>query len=104
EWGITSDSSYSFERRVDPKGVLAASARATELILQIAGGTAELEVLVAGQAPVAAVKVSLDNNRCRALLGCDIGDNEIDGILQRLGLVNSGEGWSGPSFRPDLTP
>ncbi|MFM8885791.1 MAG: phenylalanine--tRNA ligase subunit beta, partial [Chthoniobacterales bacterium] len=103
ELGISTDSSYRFERRVDPVGVLAASARATELVLQVAGGTAEPEVLVAGQAPVSAAKVSLDNNRCRGLLGCDIGDNEIDGILQRLGLVKSGEGWSVPSFRPDLT-
>ena len=103
ELGISTDSSYRFERRVDPAGVLAASARATELILQIAGGTAEPEVLVAGKAPGAAIKVSLDNNRCRALLGCDIADTEIDEILQRLGLVKSGEGWSDPSFRPDLT-
>ncbi|MFM8721054.1 MAG: phenylalanine--tRNA ligase subunit beta, partial [Chthoniobacterales bacterium] len=103
ELGISTDSSYRFERRVDPAGVLVASARAPELILQIAGGAAEPEVLVAGQAPEAAIKVSLDNNRCRALLGCDIADKEIDGLLQRLGLVKSGEGWSVPSFRPDLT-
>ncbi|MFM8788657.1 MAG: phenylalanine--tRNA ligase subunit beta, partial [Chthoniobacterales bacterium] len=38
ELGISTDSSYRFERRVDPTGVLAASARATELILQVAGG------------------------------------------------------------------
>ena len=103
ELGISTDSSYRFERRVDPAAVLAACARATELILQVAGGAAEPEVLVAGQPPVAGAKVCLDNNRCRALLGCEIEDNEIDGILERLGLVKSGEGWNVPSFRPDLT-
>ena len=103
ELGISTDSSYRFERRVDPEGVLSASARATELILQVAGGTAEPEVLVAGQSPVSRATVGLDNNRCRALLGCEIADGDIGAVLQRLGLTKSGEGWSVPSFRPDLT-
>ena len=103
ELGISTDSSYRFERRVDPEGVMSASARATELILQVAGGTAESEVLIAGQSPVSGATVTLDNNRCRALLGCDIADGDIDVILQRLGLTKSGQGWAMPSFRPDLT-
>ena len=103
ELGISTDSSYRFERRVDPEGVLAASARATELILQVAGGAAEPEVLVAGQPPVSRATVALDNNRCRALLGCDIADGDIDAVLQRLGLTKSGQGWVVRSFRPDLT-
>jgi phenylalanyl-tRNA synthetase beta chain len=103
ELGISTDSSYRFERCVDPEGVMSASARATELILQVAGGAAESEVLVAGQPTVSGATVSLDNNRCRALLGCDIADGDIDAVLQRLGLVRSGKGWTVPSFRPDLT-
>ena len=103
ELGISTDSSYRFERRVDQEGVSAASGRATELILQVAGGTAEPEILVAGQPPVSGATVALDNNRCRALLGCDISDGDIDAILKRLGLVKSGEAWRVPSFRPDLT-
>jgi phenylalanyl-tRNA synthetase beta chain len=102
ELGLSTDSSYRFERRVDPAGVPAASARAVELILQTAGGTAESEVLVAGAAPQGAAEIALDHNRCRALLGLDIGDGEIDAILQRLGLTKSGEKWRVPSFRPDL--
>ncbi|MEY3481888.1 MAG: hypothetical protein RIQ71_2663, partial [Verrucomicrobiota bacterium] len=103
ESGISTDSSYRFERRVDPVGVLAASARATELILQTAGGTADAEVLVAGQSPGSGASISFDNNCCRALLGCEIGDDEIGGILQRLGLAKSGDTWAVPGFRPDLT-
>ena len=102
ELGISTDSSYRFERRVDPCGVAVASARAAELILQTAGGTAEAEVLVAGAMPHAEIEVTLDNNRCRALLGLDIADAEIEGILQRLGLVRSGHKWKVPSYRPDL--
>lgn len=101
--GVSTDSSYRFERRVDPDGVLAASARATELILQLAGGTAEPEVLVAGQPPACGAAVNFDPERCRALLGCDIADGEIEAILQRLGLARTGQQWTVPGFRPDLT-
>jgi phenylalanyl-tRNA synthetase beta chain len=103
ELGISTDSSYRFERQVDPAGVLTASARAVELILQTAGGAAEAEVLVAGSLPPSGAEVALDNARCRGLLGLDIGDDEITSILQRLGLKASGGGWTTPSFRPDLT-
>ncbi len=102
ELGLSTDSSYRFERRVDPQGVLAASARATHLILQTSGGSAEAEVLVAGRAPASGAMIALDNNRCRALLGCEIGDDEIVSILQRLGLTKSGDAWAAPGFRPDL--
>jgi len=103
ELGISTDSSYRFERRVDPAGVAAASARAAELILQTAGGTAEAELLVAGAMPSADTEVPMDNDRCRALLGLEIPDGESEEILQRLGLVRSGNKWKMPSYRPDLT-
>ncbi len=102
ELGLSTDSSYRFERRVDPAGVLAASARAVELILSSAGGTTESEVLVAGAAPHRVADIVLNPDRCRALLGLEISDGEIDAILQRLGLTNSGNKWRAPSFRPDL--
>jgi len=102
ELGISTDSSYRFERRVDAEGVLAASARATDLILQTAGGTADPHVLVAGEAPLERREVVLDPEKCRALLGLEVSDREIDEILQRLGLVKQGVGWIMPSFRPDL--
>ena len=104
ELGLQTDSSYRFERRVDPARVLAASARAVELILQTAGGEAATETLVAGKVPCESREIALDNDRCRALLGLDISDDEIASILERLGMVPSAGGrWSVPSFRPDLT-
>ena len=39
---LTSDSSYRFERGVDPAGVFTASALAVQLILETAGGTVDL--------------------------------------------------------------
>lgn len=104
EFGLQTDSSYRFERRVDPSGTLAASARAVELILQIAGGTADELTLVAENPPDDTREVSLDGNNCRNLLGLAVSDDEIAAILRRLGLEFSGAGrWRTPSYRPDLT-
>ena len=48
--GLSSDSSYRFERGTSPWSVLRSAARAIQLILECAGGKAE-PVLVGGQAP-----------------------------------------------------
>ena len=103
ELGLSTDSSYRFERRVDPSGVLPASARAAELILQTAGGAADAEVLVAGREPRDFATITFSHDRCRALLGLEIANGEIDAIFSRLGLTQAGGQWSVPGFRPDLT-
>ncbi len=51
ELNLPSDASYRFERGVDPEMVLRASARATELLQEITGGTAAKEIHVAGELP-----------------------------------------------------
>ena len=48
--GLISDSSYRFERGVDPEMVASASARAAELIVQIAGGVDRITADVVSQA------------------------------------------------------
>ena len=48
--GLTSDSSYRFERGVDPGMIEVASGRAAELIVELAGGTAAPGPVVAGTA------------------------------------------------------
>jgi phenylalanyl-tRNA synthetase beta chain len=100
--GMVSDSSYRFERGVDPQQVAGASALAVRLILEIAGGTAEEVLLTAGQPPAAPAVVPLDNDRCRRLLGGDISDKEIETILTGLGLSKTAEGWQPPTWRLDL--
>ena len=100
---IGTDSSYRFERRVDPLGVKAASARATDLILNLAGGAADPNLLVAGEIPESGANVSFDPARCRALLGLQVSDEEINQVLRRLGLERSGGSWQVPSYRPDLS-
>ena len=105
---LQSDSSYRFERGVDPLGVLVASARATRLIEEIAGGQGDETVIVAGAPPSAADVVAVRLSRCRSLLGADVSANEVRDALLRLGLVPAAENgdvveWKIPSYRRDLS-
>jgi len=100
---LSSDSSYRFERGVDPEGVLPAAARAVQLILEIAGGQVEGECAVVGELPVLTGVVELDTARLDQLMGGSIELSQAEGILQRLGLVSEGENlWRVPSRRADL--
>ena len=103
--GLFSDSSYRFERGVDPEGVAIASARAVELILQIAGGTADPTLFVSGKCPERA-KVSLRHARVRNLLGFSLTNAEIESALARVGLEKLAAGeetrWSIPGYRREL--
>ncbi len=100
---LSSDSSYRFERGVDPQGVLTASAFAVKLILETAGGMAEATVQVAGEAPVLTKPVALDVKKLDQLMGGSITHADAEQILTRLGLSKLSEGtWDVPSFRADL--
>ncbi len=100
---LSSDSSYRFERGVDPAGVLAASALAVKLIVETAGGTAAATTLVAGAAPVLTRPVALDAAKLDQLMGGAIALAEAEAILTRLGLTKRSDAtWEVPSFRADL--
>jgi phenylalanyl-tRNA synthetase beta chain len=101
--GLASDSSYRFERGIDPASLLAASERAAQLILEVAGGIAKPDVETAGELPATTRTVSLRPGRCSSLLGVDIPEPRIDSILTGFGLRKQpGGGWLVPSFRQDL--
>jgi phenylalanyl-tRNA synthetase beta chain len=99
---LHSDSSYRFERGTDPYQVNGASDLATKLILEIAGGKAEDEIIVCGEAPAAPAAVDLDNDYCRSVIGAEIPDEKISSILSSLGLKQSGSTWEIPTYRLDL--
>lgn len=105
---LHSDSSYRFERGLDPQQVHGGSDLATKLILEIAGGTAEAEIRVAGEAPALVSDVTLDEVRAHKLLGIsELKTEEAHGILAKLGLIKkSGDAatstWTIPSYRLDL--
>jgi phenylalanyl-tRNA synthetase beta chain len=100
--GISTDSSYRFERGVDAQGALNASSRAVALIVEVAGGTASADLVVAGSAPSLRV-VALRGEKVRSLLGISIGDKEIVALLAKLGIRQVQEGFEIPAWRGDLT-
>ena len=100
---LSSDSSYRFERGVDPQGVIPAAALAVKLILETAGGSAEAAIQLAGEAPVVTKPVALDAAKLDQLMGGSIALADAEQILTRLGLSKRSDGaWEIPSFRADL--
>src|SRR5213082_2561769 len=106
ELNLPSDASYRFERGVDPEMVLRASARATELIQEIAGGAPAKEISVAGKLPANTSDVSLRYEKCDRVVGIAIKPKTVDDVLTRFGLKKISAAkitkWKIPSFRPDL--
>ncbi|MDD5672248.1 MAG: phenylalanine--tRNA ligase subunit beta [Candidatus Omnitrophica bacterium] len=109
KFSITSDSSYRFERRVDPEGVDFGRERALWLIQKYAKPRFISAVLKAGEKPAQSVGIiDLNAADIPKQLGVEIKAHQIHSILTRLGLhvtQNSSQGWrvKAPSFRPDLT-
>ncbi|MFK7909755.1 MAG: phenylalanine--tRNA ligase subunit beta [Akkermansiaceae bacterium] len=100
---LSSDSSYRFERGSDPQQVLASSAFAANLIVEIAGGTIEGATAAAGEAPQLTGEVTLDVEKLDQLMGGSISLEDAEGILTRLGLDKLADNvWSVPSYRLDL--
>ena len=107
ELSLPSDASYRFERAVDPAMVLPASARAAELMREIAGGQPTSGIEVAGEVPQNVPDVSLSYEKSDQLLGITIAPKTADSILERFGLKKSESSkaestWSIPSYRRDL--
>jgi phenylalanyl-tRNA synthetase beta chain len=109
---ISSDSSYRFERGVDPEGVRRALDLAARLILQVGGGKVVSSIARAtGNSPTRNNRILLELSKVRDLLGVKISSDEIVDILRRLGAEVSPTGGNGqeslhviaPSWRWDLT-
>lgn len=106
---VASDSSYRFERRVDPEGVDLGRKRALELIRKYAKPRHISAAIKAGERPQASVRtVHLRADEVTSVLGTEIKPSQIALILGRLGLQvkqPSPTVWTVgiPSFRPDLT-
>ena len=105
--GMHTDASHRFERGVDPASPALAIERATQLILQIAGGTPG-PVCVAEHAErlLTPSAVPLRAARIRRVLGLDVAAAEVERMLSALGMTVSRVegGWSvvPPSRRFDI--
>jgi phenylalanyl-tRNA synthetase beta chain len=106
---LSSDSSYRFERRVDPETVEFASRRALTLIKKYAKPRHISAMIKAGEKPQLAVKtVQLRSDEVTQTLGVEIKPSQIALVLGRLGLQvkqHTPSTWTVgiPSFRADLT-
>jgi phenylalanyl-tRNA synthetase beta chain len=99
---LSSDSSYRYERGIDPQGVLPAAALAISLLeSRSADG---FITQTAGKLPEPPSPVSLELTKLHHLLGNSISTEAAEEILTRLGLSKLADGtWQIPSFRQDLT-
>jgi phenylalanyl-tRNA synthetase beta chain len=106
-YGLHTESSFRFERGVDPQLPAQAIERATELVLEICGGDAgpvvekQKSSVIEGKP---AVEIRLD--RLISLLGMELDEEEVADILSRIaGSVEGQDGiWSvkPPSYRFDI--
>jgi phenylalanyl-tRNA synthetase beta chain len=106
-YGMHTDASLRFERGVDPEGQGRAVERATELLIEIAGGKAG-PLVVESSSDHLPVRppITLRRARLALLLGIAIDDKKVEQILQGLEMevlgVESGWQVTPPSHRFDI--
>jgi len=106
QYGMHTDASHRFERGVDYALARKAIERATQLLLDIMGGEAG-PVIVAEASLPESPQVSLRAERISRLLGTEIAAEDVENILQGLGLSlleKEQDSWQFqvPSWRFDL--
>lgn len=103
--GISSESSYRFERRIDNSMVTRASDRASALINKMAGGVIG-SILDVGRKKAYSKKITLDIEKSDSILGVSIKKGEASRILKHLGFSVKDKRKSlnvtVPSFREDV--
>ncbi|MEX0776771.1 MAG: phenylalanine--tRNA ligase subunit beta [Phycisphaeraceae bacterium] len=105
---LASDSSYRFERGVDPLGVERASRRAAQLMVEVAGGRIAQGVTRIGEPEPASRRITMRASRCTALLGYDLPPGRMMQLFTQLGLSPSADDESddiicqAPTYRLDL--
>jgi len=107
--GLISDSSYRYERRVDPGALLAARDRALALFIELTGATISSQSSVVGAPPESRGPITLRTNRIESLLGMHIPFVSVEKNLLQLGCEKLPETshdhetiWQPPTFRDDL--
>lgn len=104
--GIVTESSYRFERGVDPQGIVPASERAAALLVRWSGAVLSGDLVDVGRGGEKGRTVELDPERVGQFLGGQWPVRESRRTLIRLGLRPHGRRaahhWEVPSYRRDL--
>src|SRR5579883_435510 len=97
KYNLTSESSYRFERGIDPLLQALAIERATELLLEITGGKPGplIEAVTTKKLPKA-TQIELRTDRIAKILGITIPEKTIEKFLQRLTFAfnKNSNGWT----------
>jgi len=105
--GVSSESSYRFERGIDMLGLPDAIARAIDLIVAIAGGEVREPPLDLWPEPQKPRSVFLREARVSQLLGVPVPRKEIERLLSAVGFVAAPKddrlAVQIPGWRPDVT-
>ena len=101
--GMHTEASHRFERGADPEGVIPAINRAAQLIVKIAGGEICSGIIDVYPGERETPNITLRPERVNFVLGTEIADDDIRGILTRLGFaVSDAFEVTAPTFRPDV--
>ncbi|NMN59841.1 phenylalanyl-tRNA synthetase beta chain [Xanthobacter sp. SG618] len=87
--GINSDARFRFERGVDPAFTVPGLDLATHLVLELCGGEPS-EMVLAGTVPATARTIAFPLTEVKRLTGLEASEDEIRGVLDRLGFAVSG--------------
>src|SRR5262249_7150115 len=105
--GIISDARHRFERGVDPAFMVPGLELATQMVLDLSGGT-PTEITVAGEVPLQLRIIDFPVTEVKRLCGIDPAVADVVGILERLGFACKTDRGHGrvhvtvPSWRPDV--
>ncbi|MDT3388196.1 MAG: phenylalanine--tRNA ligase subunit beta [Bacteroidota bacterium] len=105
--GLSTDSSFRFERGVDPNGQVYALKQAAILCKELAGGKVSMQVKDVYPDPMPDFKVDLKYEYCDRLIGKHLGADTIKSIAQSLDMRIEAEDAEGlqlsvPAYRVDV--
>ena len=105
--GLSTDSSFRFERGIDPNGTIYALKQAAILCQQLAGGKISMDIKDVYPNPMEDFKVDLNYDYVHQLIGKEIGKETIKSIVTSLDMKIEGETEDGlqlsvPTYRVDV--
>ena len=105
--GLSTDSSYRFERGIDPNGTLYAMKQAAILCRELAGGKVSMQIKDVYPNPIEDARVDLKYDYVHQLIGKEIGKDTIKSIVKSLEMQILDENEEGlmlqvPAYRVDV--